>query len=297
MLQLAGWGGVGETALLGELMLRMENLDSKALDSAPQRPVCIVCGGDTAQRFLKEFRGQQIGYFRCLACGHLTAGDIGDVPDYDRDTYFAEVDTGWENRNRSVLQFLRLVSRLPGIDLPRKSLVLDYGCGIGKLVGDLTAAGFDAYGFEPYQKNFENSERIFSDWAEAQEVVRGGRLVTCIEVLEHVRDPDNLLHKISELLASDGYLLISTETYKKQRHTDDWYYLNPAAGHVSIYTEKSLRLLMARHGFSSILRISGIVWLFRLVAQRKRTWLESGYFCASQSRIKLGVRLKPRSEG
>jgi predicted TPR repeat methyltransferase len=183
---------------------------------------------------------------------------------------------------------------LPGIKLSRKSVILDYGCGVGKLVGDLNDAGFDAYGFEPYQKTFEKPDRIFGDWSEARAAVGQAKLITCIEVLEHIKNPDDLLRRVSELLTGDGYLLVSTDMFKAQTHGSEWYYLSPSAGHVSIYTEKSLRLLMSRHGFSSVLRMNGLVWLFRLAARRRRTWLEAGYYFSSQLRIKLGIKLRPK---
>ena len=266
-------------------------IDSMAPTPETACPACIVCGGDTVRQISKEYCEREVSYFRCLHCGHLTAGDIGRVPDYDREKYFAEIDTGCRERNRRILEFVRILSRLPGVNLARKDVVLDYGCGTGRLVNDLNATGFNAYGFEPSQGLLQAPGRIMNDWQEVRRVIGRANLVTCIEVLEHVRNPDDLLNRVSELLSSDGYFLISTETYNNRKHGDAWYYLNPAAGHVSIFTEKSLGGLMSRHGLSSILRISGLVWLFRLVAQRKRTWLESGYFFASQSRIKLGIKL------
>jgi 2-polyprenyl-3-methyl-5-hydroxy-6-metoxy-1,4-benzoquinol methylase len=255
-------------------------------------PECMICGCGTAYRFSKTSRADTVAYFRCACCGHLTASNADNDAHYDLDTYFTEIDTGWKDRNRTILEFVMLMTRLPGIALPFNSLVVDYGCGAGMLVADLNAAGFKAYGYEPFRATRDATGRILNDWREAKTLGAQAKLVTCIEVLEHVRHPDELLQKVSEILHSDGYLLISTEIYNTRTHGSDWYYLNPAAGHVSIYTEKSLLSLMSRHGLAPILRISGVVWLFRFVGTRQRTWLESGYFLASQSRLKLGIRLR-----
>ena len=262
------------------------------IQAAPRGTACAVCGGNTVNQFSKEHMGAKVDYYRCLVCDHLTAGDISDVPNYDRDTYFAEIDTGWQDRNRGVLEFIVLLSRLPGINFHRKSVILDYGCGIGTLVRSLNAAGFDTYGFEPYQESLETPERIVRDWNHARNVIERANLVTCIEVLEHLRNPDEVLDRVSRLLDADGYLFISTEPYIRRKHESDWYYLNPAAGHVSIYTEKSLLFLMSRHRFLPIFRVNGSTWLFRLVTRRRKNWFESSYYLASQLRVKLGIRVR-----
>ena len=130
-------------------MLRTDESRIAIIQAAPRGMVYTVCGGNTVNQFSKEHLGAKVDYYRCLVCDHSTAGDISDVPNYDRGTYFAEIDTGWQDRNRSVLEFTVLLSRLPGIGLDPKSVILDYGCGIGMLVRGLNAAGFDTYGFEP----------------------------------------------------------------------------------------------------------------------------------------------------
>lgn len=276
----------------GGRMTTIDDSGATGINVVPLGATCTVCGGNTVHQFYKEYLGAKVGYFRCLFCDHLTAGNISDVPSYDRGTYFAEIDTGWQDRNRSALELIVLLSRLPGIGLDPKSVILDYGCGTGMLVRGLSAAGFDSYGFEPHQGQNETSERVLSRWNDVRKVIGRAKLVTCIEVLEHLRDPDEVLERISDLLAGDGYLFISTEPYERRKHKSDWYYLNPAAGHVSIYTGKSLLLLMSRHGFSPVVRIHAPTWLFRLVTRRRRIWFESGYYLASRLRFKLGIRVR-----
>lgn len=262
-----------------------------------QLPRCLVCGGQTAKRFSKAFRGSNISYFMCLTCHHLTAGETSENPVYGGGRYFEEVDTGWEGRNRRLLHFVRFITRLPGIRLFAGSAMLDFGCGIGRLVEDLNRAGFNAFGFEPFPESSVLPDRVFADWSQARRTIGQLSLVTCIEVLEHLRDPDKILDDISSVLISAGYLLISTEVYKRGTHKEDWYYLNPAAGHVSIFSERSLRALLRRHDFEAIFRINPSLWLYRRVASVPRSLVELGYFAVSQSRVKLGVRVNYRKRG
>src|ERR1035437_7027286 len=262
--------------------------------SATQSPICLVCGGQTVKRFSKEFHRTDVHYFMCQTCYHLTAGEINTDPAYGGGSYFKEIDTGWEKPHKRVLDFVRWISRLPSIHLSAHSMALDFGCGACQLVEDLNRIGFNAYGFEPFSEGVSLSDRVFTDWSQTRGILNQIELVTCIEVLEHLRDPHTILEKLSRILVPSGYLLISTETYDIGVHTEDWYYLNPEAGHASIFSEKSLRFLLLGFHFEPILRISGSVWLFRNVTAHPRKFVERGYFALSQLRVKSGLRLNYR---
>jgi len=174
--------------------------------------------------------------------------------------------------------------------------VLDFGSGNGRLVEDLNSLGFSAHGFEPHTEPASLSDRVFTDWNRAKSTLGQVNLITCIEVLEHLHNPDDALDEISKMLVPSGYLLISTETYETGVHTEDWYYLNPAAGHVSIFSERSLRFVLSRYHFEPVLRVSGSVWLFRNILTRRRNALERGYSWLSQLRVKWRMHQHHRRE-
>lgn len=259
-------------------------------------PSCIICGRETTPRFSKNFDRTVVDYCHCSDCGHLTATDLEALPDYAGGRYFAEIDTGWEPRNKRMLEFVRIISRLPAIAVSRGSTILDFGCGSGSLVHDLNHARFNAFGFEPHPESTV-AHKIFATPQEAKSAVScGADLVTCIEVLEHLREPDEMLQIISGLLHPSGYLLISTGLYSEKVHNENWYYLNPTAGHVSIFSEKSLMTLLRRHQFGPVLRINSTVWLFRKkLDPAGRLFSEHLYFAVSQGRVKLGLRVNYRT--
>jgi hypothetical protein len=278
-----------ESALHGEPVAGMIS------NPAEQVPDCVVCGGQTNRQFSKMFKGTSVHYFVCLTCDHVTAGEFDSNSTYEEGSYFEEIDTGWEDRNKTILNFVRWINLLPAIHLSRKIPILDFGCGIARLVMDLNRDGFNAYGFEPFSKDAPLTGRIFNDWNRARRTLERVNLVTCIEVLEHLRDPGAVLSEISKILIPSGYLLISTEAYTTDVHTEDWYYLNPSAGHVSIFSERSLRLLLSRYQFEPILRINGSVWLFRSVSTHCRSVIEIGYFRSSELRVKWRLRHRYRN--
>jgi SAM-dependent methyltransferase len=280
----------------GDGILRGESSAGTAPPCDAQGLRCLICGGQTVRRFSKLFQGTNVHYFMCMTCNHLTAGEMHATPAYDGGAYFQEIDTGWEGRNKAIRDFVRLIARLPAICLSGRSAVLDFGCGNGSLVEDLNSLGFSAYGFEPHAEGASLSDRVFTDWNRARSALGQADLIMCIEVFEHLHNPEEALEEISKTLVPGGYLLISTETYETGVHTDDWSYLNPAAGHVSIFSESSLRFLLSRHGFEPVLRVTGSVWLFRDILTRRRSAVERGYFGLSQLRVNWRMRQHHRDD-
>jgi SAM-dependent methyltransferase len=280
------------TTEFGDSMLRSADTAILKPGTESQGPDCIVCGGGTLKQFSKEYRAEEVGYFRCLRCGHLTASSFTTDGFYDNEQYTKNIDTGWEKRNRRTLVSILLLCRIPGVVLSKKSHLGDCGCGPGYVVKALRQRGYIAYGYEPFPAHDHGSAYLFSEWSAFCDAAGHFDLITCIEVLEHLRLPDELLENIEKRIEPGGYLLVSTETFNPRVHGGDWYYLNPAAGHVSIYTETSLKDLMGRHGFHPVMRVDTLVWLFRYLPGRRPSILERMYLTLSELRLRYHVRLK-----
>jgi 2-polyprenyl-3-methyl-5-hydroxy-6-metoxy-1,4-benzoquinol methylase len=253
--------------------------------------LCLICGKISRSRFNKRFGEMEVSYLECTACHHLSATFFESESIYHNGAYFGEIDAGWEARNLRILQFIQFLAVLPGVVVSRGSPILDYGSGRGKLVEDLVRKGFNAFGFEPYPNSTVDSAHVLCDRRALSLLPQRPDLVTCIEVLEHIRQPDQTLREILDLLSANGYLLISTGIYESGAHDATWYYLNPVAGHVSIYTERSLLSLMARNDFYPVARLDDSIWLFRRRLGHKRTFMETIYYALSQLRVKCKVKL------
>ena len=253
-------------------------------------PSCLICGASTRPRFTKHLRALEVHYYECSTCHHLTASAFDSAHLYSQTDYFQSTDTGWRQRNKRILSFLSFFTRVPGIVLSRASTVIDFGCGIGQLVEDLIEAGYNGYGYEPYPNTLLESTHVYTDWAALQQEQIKPTLCTCIEVIEHLRQPGDVLTKIKQLLPQKGYLLLSTGIYHYREYNEDWYYLNPYAGHVSIFSEQSLRMLLKQHGFKTVFRVNQDVWLFR--RSSSLSLLERFYSFVSQMRLTLNVRLR-----
>jgi 2-polyprenyl-3-methyl-5-hydroxy-6-metoxy-1,4-benzoquinol methylase len=267
------------------------NGGTHSVDAELTLPHCIVCAAATTKWFSIGQNGSAFHYCRCPICGHLTATELAAPIRYDDEKYFNNVDTGWQERNATIFMLVRSLLRSSRFGLSYRSIVLDYGCGVGHLVNDLSLAGFNAWGFEPYALHPGPMRRVLTSWQDVTRTVPAVELLACIEVLEHLPHPDRFLNDVSGLIKSDGYILVSTGMFRKGFHSSDWYYLNPAAGHVSIFTEESLRLLLARHQFEPVLRASEIAWLFRKKDTHTKDAAEERRFLLSQARVRTKIEI------
>ena len=120
--------------------------------------------------------------------------------------------------------------------------VLDFGCGFGKLVNDLNAAGFVAEGYDAYNEDFLTLPK--RNYYHA---------VTMIEVIEHLSAPFVELDCIHRSLVKGGIVYIETSftDVAKQENIEleNFEYLNPSVGHSTVFSHWGLDVLMAIKGF------------------------------------------------
>jgi SAM-dependent methyltransferase len=117
--------------------------------------------------------------------------------------------------------------------------VLDYGCGDGVLLSRLSRAVGDrgeAHGMDPTPGAIELAGRMFrargirAQLHSAASALHDGYfdVVTCSEVIEHVRDPAGLIGEIHRVLKPGGRAVITTpirltETPEDPNHAEEWF--------------------------------------------------------------------------
>lgn len=185
--------------------------------------LCKLCGAVSFRRLAKERRGHnEYNVFLCEACGVIQAvGDLDAVsPDYINLTN----DSISENRvwcqskhkERAFRQWWELVRSFGRQQKPR---VLDVGCGTGGFLAFASERGADVYGFdasnaqaEYARANFENVRSATSYDEYCEKLSRQPLTfdhITLWDVLEHVREPFDLLRDLRGALEPNGLLFVS----------------------------------------------------------------------------------------
>lgn len=179
---------------------------------------CIVCGAQTLEPlFPRSF--PWLG--RCPSCGLARAHPFPSAAElaaiYDAHYFstfgYRPVDERCYRRIRAQTsdRFLSLAER----HFPTGRL-LDVGSGLGDLVAQAGRRGWSAQGIEPNSWAGEEAERVAPGATETCSIEdfdpRGSRfdLVTCIDVLEHLRQPDDVLHRFFDWLRPGGGVLLTT---------------------------------------------------------------------------------------
>ncbi|KKW44132.1 MAG: Methyltransferase type 11 [Parcubacteria group bacterium GW2011_GWA2_56_21] len=148
-----------------------------------------------------------------------------------------KVDVGFLNARlfSTIDRFLRVAS-----GRPLAGRLLDIGCGDGSFVGYSVGRGLSARGVDIGDGvNFESDVLPFE--ADSFDIA------TMFSVIEHLRDPANILSEARRVLASGGVLVIITPNLDT---TGSRFWDDPT--HVHPYNPRSLTRLMEMSGFETV---------------------------------------------
>lgn len=214
---------------------------------------CTVCGGilkllgtvpfDRNNQEVAIVDDTPMEYYRCESCDFLccpemlswTPQDLGNRV-YNKDYVIYDPDY-LGPRPKNYAQFLK--NNVNKAKL--KSIKhLDYGSGEGILTQELSKSRWNSSFYDPYSSPVKPAG-VYN-------------FITAIEVFEHALNIDETIKDIKSMLDSrNGVILFSTLFADK--NTDiDWWYIGARNGHISILSEKSMKILAIRNNlfFSSI---------------------------------------------
>jgi SAM-dependent methyltransferase len=140
---------------------------------------------------------------------------------------------------------------------------LDYGGGSGLLSNLLRQNGWNSTTFDP----FVNINTSIFDLGQF-------KLISSIEVFEHVNDLNFLMSNLHKLLSDDGLIIFSTKlndghiTFGKRLN---WWYASPRNGHITLFSKKSLEILARKFGFEYFSRDEDVHFLYKT----KSSWFSS----------------------
>lgn len=159
--------------------------------------------------------------------------------------------------------YRRFLAALP----PRVSggRLLDLGCAFGFLLGVARERGYDAYGLDPNADVIEYAKREFGGHVHAGPLDARAfpgvyfRVVTLIDVLEHIVDPAGLLSALAERLEPGGVVLaVVPNAASLTRRVLGRRWPHYAPEHLFLWTPRALRRFATSHGWKVIQLRTGI---------------------------------------
>jgi 2-polyprenyl-3-methyl-5-hydroxy-6-metoxy-1,4-benzoquinol methylase len=183
---------------------------------------------------------------------------VGIQASQDVDTPFAETSYGIVKRVQVIGEWIGQVRRQTGRS---RLTILDFGCGTGDhLTFPLARLGHEVLGLDFHEASVQEARRRYalpnlSFRTDALEDLTGKGLtfdvIVCSEVLEHLREPQDLLAALRPLLRSGGGLIVTTPN-----------------GFGAFETLCRLERVLKRIGVHQLLR--WVVWRTRQLTRRLR---------------------------
>lgn len=250
----AGSASFAQTQSLATMNAGLQTEDWERVSTCP---ACLSAG---IGRFA---RLRNVAYERCRDCGFTFANPVPsdaalrafyNSPFYDN--YRAYEARRMETQPYFSVSYSDLPRLADWIDLNRDARILDFGCGPGSFLAMLRDRGFaNVEGLELNLQSADVARRrhgieLATDLGALKRQTYD--VVSMIEVIEHLPEPEAMLRTISALLEPGGRLFITTDSVRNltsrriPRYSQ--HYTGPS--HVSLFTERAIRRLIERTGFA-----------------------------------------------
>jgi 2-polyprenyl-3-methyl-5-hydroxy-6-metoxy-1,4-benzoquinol methylase len=217
--------------------------------------LCHVCAKALKSRFAEVADSQTGETFSILACDDCGLAQTSPVPD-DLNFYYADYHGGRHGAtaNFCAARRVRWLERsvAENVNPPRK--VLDIGCGEGTFLQSAKRRGWQTVGVELSRAGLSDSNLEIHETIAAVKDAHGENsfaAITLWHVLEHLKNPREILKEIDELLASGGKLLIAVPDaagFQAAIFGADWLHLD-VPRHLYHFNSESLETLLKQCGF------------------------------------------------
>ena len=137
----------------------------------------------------------------------------------------------------------------------KESVILDYGCGSGKLVKYLITSGFKkTYGFEPSADARQLAKKNGLKTIKENITPQKYDLIMFWHSLEHTKNPSVVIKKITTYLKKNGRVLIAVpnaQSFESQITKDNWFHYSYPL-HLIHFTPKSIIHLLTKYQYKKI---------------------------------------------
>jgi 2-polyprenyl-3-methyl-5-hydroxy-6-metoxy-1,4-benzoquinol methylase len=218
---------------------------------------CLICSQAADMTIFHVDGGR---YLRCPRCHGLF---LDPLPEKDLNKTFASADNvaNLERQDRArVAYFRQRPTRLERYrpNETRGGHLLEVGCGSGILLQEAAARGWktDAVELSPplaarAQANNPAAGIFAGDISDYDAAGRTYDAIICLDVLEHVLSPRDMLDRCHELLKPRGLLMLQTPNAQSLRFRlqgKAWSMLDPQQ-HLHLFSARALEALLMTLGF------------------------------------------------
>jgi 2-polyprenyl-3-methyl-5-hydroxy-6-metoxy-1,4-benzoquinol methylase len=234
---------------------------------------CVGCGSKQKFLFAKK---NNFSYYRCADCKMIS---LYKVPKSYSDIYDSEYFSGGskgfgyvnydEDKEPMRVVFFKYLDLIKYIS-KKTGKLFDVGAATGFFVDLAQKKGFIASGVEisEYAVKLANSKGLDLKTGTLESILlEPGHfdVITMLDVLEHLPDPEKSLRIVNKLLKTDGLVIINTPnsgSFFARLTRKNWHLLVPPE-HIHLFNKVGVMELLKRSGFK-IIKITHINKSFTL---------------------------------
>ncbi|HSY17149.1 MAG TPA: glycosyltransferase, partial [Candidatus Acidoferrales bacterium] len=193
--------------------------------NVPERP-CPVCQSAAPVVLIK----QDHAYQQCPACDCVFTPLI-------QASALVTANNGHVGRHEQNQDRVRLERLTKALGREARQII-DFGCGQGETTRFLQSQGLQATGID------QDTAIQLKDMADGS--VDG---IMMVEVIEHLYAPQAIFSQFNRVLKSGGVVYVES-SFADKKELATWNYLDPAIGHCTVHTLRSMELLAEKNGFA-----------------------------------------------
>ncbi|MBU0758536.1 MAG: class I SAM-dependent methyltransferase [Nanoarchaeota archaeon] len=261
-----------------DIASKQKKLSGLLLDRCIALDCCPICMSKEHRLFVSIF---DYPFHQCDACGHIFS-QRPPATDAIRDLYNEHQDSNDTKAVQSEVYAKKELykKRVANIARPKVNFVnkivkekgrwVDIGAGVGDIVASAKESGWDAIGLESDLAEIRFAEQMgtklvnaFIDESNMDRYLKGAKLVSLFNVLEHIPSPGEFMRLVSSSIPDGTNVVIEVPRHPSISSFANKAFPEYAARHIyppdhlHIFTEKSLDIILKENH----LNIEAI-WLF-----------------------------------
>lgn len=243
-----------------------KNHAKKLLSLTQKIHSCPICKGPKQKLFVEVY---EYPFFECKDCGHLYCGTIPSNDELKKLYSSEEGNSVESSQGKIYIDSDLFEKRLNKIALPKakfatdlidgKGSWIDLGAGVGDLVIASNNLGWESIGFESDRDEVlfglskgANLKNEYLHFNSESPILKSAKIVSMINVLEHISDPVETVLNISKSIQKGAYFLFEVPRFPSISSLTNRCFPELAArniyspDHLHLFSDESAKIMMEK---------------------------------------------------